>query len=70
MKDVNGNPLANTKIDMWQADTNGEYSYFADGIPDDNLRGVFIRMRMVILKLKQLYRVIIQFQQMGLLVSS
>ncbi|MFU2016097.1 dioxygenase [Peribacillus butanolivorans] len=41
VKDVNGNPLANSKIDMWQADTNGEYSYFAEGIPDNNLRGVF-----------------------------
>ncbi|MFJ7469222.1 dioxygenase [Peribacillus frigoritolerans] len=41
VKDVDGNPLANTKIDMWQADANGEYSYFADDIPKDNLRGVF-----------------------------
>lgn len=41
VKDVDGNPLANTKIDMWQADANGESSYFADNIPQGNLRGVF-----------------------------
>ncbi|MBD1381708.1 dioxygenase family protein [Metabacillus arenae] len=41
VKDVDGNPLANTKIDMWQADANGEYSHFAEGIPNGNLRCVF-----------------------------
>lgn len=38
--DVEGNPLANTKVDIWQADANGEYSGFAEGIPADNLRAV------------------------------
>ncbi|WP_404331770.1 dioxygenase [Mesobacillus maritimus] len=41
VRDTEGNPLANTKVDMWQADTNGEYSYFGEGIPEGNLRGVF-----------------------------
>lgn len=38
--DVEGNPLANTKVDIWQADANGDYSGFKDGIPAENLRAV------------------------------
>ena len=40
IKDVEGNPLANTIVDMWQADSNGKYSGFEDGIPVENLRGI------------------------------
>ncbi|WP_026564162.1 dioxygenase family protein [Bacillus sp. UNC41MFS5] len=40
VKDTAGNPLVDTKIDLWQADANGEYSHFAEGIPADNLRAV------------------------------
>jgi catechol 1,2-dioxygenase len=41
VSDVDGNPLPKTKVDMWQADNTGEYSYFDDTIPEGNLRGVF-----------------------------
>lgn len=41
VSDVDGNPLANTKVDMWQADADGEYSGFKEGIPAGNLRAVF-----------------------------
>jgi catechol 1,2-dioxygenase len=41
VKDVDGNPLANTKVDMWQADAEGEYASFKEGIPEGNLRAIF-----------------------------
>lgn len=41
VKAVDGKPLANTLVDMWQADADGEYSHFAENIPDYNLRGRF-----------------------------
>ena len=41
VSDVEGNPLANTTVDMWQADESGEYAGFAEGIPAGNLRGIF-----------------------------
>ena len=41
IRDIDGNPLANTTVDMWQADASGAYSGFAEGIPTENLRGVF-----------------------------
>ena len=40
IKDVDGNPLANTEVDMWQCDSNGNYSGFEEGIPAENLRGI------------------------------
>lgn len=41
IKDIDGNPLSNTTVDMWQADASGEYSGFSEGIPTENLRGIF-----------------------------
>ncbi|GEN83157.1 catechol 1,2-dioxygenase [Sporosarcina luteola] len=38
--DVDGNPLANTKVDMWQADASGEYSGFAEELPEGIFRAV------------------------------
>lgn len=42
VKSVSGAPLANAKIELWHADELGFYSQFAPGIPEWNLRGVFI----------------------------
>ncbi|MFT4413696.1 dioxygenase [Fredinandcohnia humi] len=39
VKDIDGNPLQKADVYMWQADADGEYSHFADGIPEYNLRG-------------------------------
>jgi catechol 1,2-dioxygenase len=36
-----GEPLAGVEIDLWHADTNGQYSQIHPGIPDWNLRGRF-----------------------------
>lgn len=41
VKSIDGSSLGNTDICMWQADADGEYSHFADGIPEYNLRGRF-----------------------------
>ncbi|UCZ52752.1 catechol 1,2-dioxygenase [Bacillus shivajii] len=41
VKSLDGKPLGNTEVCMWQADADGEYSHFADGIPEYNLRGKF-----------------------------
>ncbi|MCM3733829.1 catechol 1,2-dioxygenase [Fictibacillus nanhaiensis] len=41
VRSVDGKPLANTLVDMWQADADGEYSHYADDIPEYNLRGRF-----------------------------
>lgn len=39
VKDVDGNPLPEAVIELWQADEDGYYSQFAPGIPEWNLRG-------------------------------
>ncbi|WP_228547494.1 dioxygenase family protein [Filobacillus milosensis] len=41
VRDVNGTPLKNTLVDMWQCDTNGCYSSFNSDAPPYNLRGRF-----------------------------
>lgn len=41
VKSTEGKPLGNTDVFMWQADADGEYSHFAEGIPEYNLRGKF-----------------------------
>ncbi|MGM9954928.1 MAG: dioxygenase [Peribacillus sp.] len=38
---VNGQPLANTKVEWWQDDSDGLYSNFDSKAPDFNLRGHF-----------------------------
>jgi protocatechuate 3,4-dioxygenase beta subunit len=37
--DVDGEPLANANLDIWQADAEGRYSGFMPGPPTGNLRG-------------------------------
>ena len=37
--DVDGNPLADANLDIWQADAEGRYSGFMPGPPEGNLRG-------------------------------
>ena len=37
--DVDGNPLRNANLDVWQADAEGRYSGFMPGPPEGNLRG-------------------------------
>jgi catechol 1,2-dioxygenase len=37
--DVDGNPLADANLDIWQADAEGRYAGFMPGPPDGNLRG-------------------------------
>jgi catechol 1,2-dioxygenase len=37
--DVDGQPLANANLDIWQADAEGRYSGFMPGPPEGNLRG-------------------------------
>jgi catechol 1,2-dioxygenase len=37
--DVDGQPLANANLDVWQADAEGRYSSFMPGPPEGNLRG-------------------------------
>ena len=37
--DVDGSPLANANLDVWQADAEGCYAGFMPGPPDGNLRG-------------------------------
>lgn len=39
---VDGTPLAGARIELWHADDLGFYSQFAPGLPEWNLRGVFI----------------------------
>jgi catechol 1,2-dioxygenase len=39
---VAGHPLAGATVDIWHADDNGFYSQFAPGLPEWNLRAVFI----------------------------
>lgn len=42
VKDVEGNPIANAKIDVWQTNDDGFYDVQQKGIqPDFNLRGIF-----------------------------
>jgi catechol 1,2-dioxygenase len=41
VKDTDGEPLAGTEMDFWQADADGLYSNIHPGIPDWNLRGRF-----------------------------
>ncbi|WP_445183277.1 dioxygenase family protein [Pseudonocardia sp. Cha107L01] len=36
-----GDPLADVELDLWQADTHGQYSQIHPGIPEWNLRGRF-----------------------------
>lgn len=38
---LNGAPLAGATLDMWQADAEGKYSHFYEGLPEYNLRGRF-----------------------------
>lgn len=42
VRDINGTPIAGAELDLWQADGQGQYSGFAPGIPDGNLRGVVV----------------------------
>lgn len=42
VRSTDGSPLSNAKIELWHADELGFYSQFAPGIPEWNLRGVFI----------------------------
>ena len=37
--DVEGRPLANANLDIWQADSEGRYAGFMPGPPEGNLRG-------------------------------
>ena len=37
--DVDGKPLADANLDIWQADAEGRYSSFMPGPPEGNLRG-------------------------------
>ena len=39
VSDVDGKPLADANLDIWQADSDGRYSGFMPGPPDGNLRG-------------------------------
>ncbi|HWK21093.1 MAG TPA: catechol 1,2-dioxygenase [Microbacteriaceae bacterium] len=39
---VDGTPLPGARIELWHADDLGFYSQFAPGLPEWNLRGVFI----------------------------
>lgn len=39
---VAGNPLPGATVEIWHADDNGFYSQFAPGLPEWNLRAVFI----------------------------
>ncbi|WP_432991914.1 catechol 1,2-dioxygenase [Dactylosporangium sp. CA-233914] len=38
---TDGTPLADAKVELWQADADGFYSQFAPGLPEWNLRGTF-----------------------------
>lgn len=42
VRDVTGTPIAGAELDIWQADGAGDYSGFAAGVPDGNLRGVVV----------------------------
>ncbi|MEU0469390.1 catechol 1,2-dioxygenase [Amycolatopsis thermoflava] len=42
VRDIDGNPVAGAELDIWHADGEGQYSGFAPGIPDGNLRGVVV----------------------------
>ena len=39
VSDVDGKPLADANLDIWQADSEGRYSGFMPGPPEGNLRG-------------------------------
>lgn len=39
VRSVNGQPLADATMEIWQADADGYYAQFAPGIPEWNLRG-------------------------------
>ncbi|WP_238378799.1 dioxygenase [Halalkalibacillus sediminis] len=41
VRNIDGEPLANTLVDMWHDDADGEYSAFGADAPDYNLRGRF-----------------------------
>ena len=41
VRDLDGRPLTNTLVDIWQSDADGEYSHFYEGVPEHNLRGKF-----------------------------
>ncbi|GLY29711.1 catechol 1,2-dioxygenase [Kineosporia sp. NBRC 101731] len=42
VRNVGGDPLPGATVDIWHADNDGYYAQFAPGIPEWNLRGVFI----------------------------
>ena len=69
IKDVDGNPLGNTVVDMWQADASGEYSGFAEGIPTENSAVFSKQMPTGTSKCKQSFQGIIQSPPTGQLVS-
>jgi len=39
IRSTDGSPLAGTVVDIWQSNGAGEYSQFAPGVPEHNLRG-------------------------------
>lgn len=42
LRSTDGTPLAGGKIEFWQADSEGLYSQFAEGVPEWNLRGICV----------------------------
>lgn len=42
VRDLDGTPLAEAEVDIWQADADGYYSGFAPHLPEGNLRGVVV----------------------------
>lgn len=42
VRSSSGEPLPGAEIDMWHADAKGDYSGFAPGVPEWNLRGRFL----------------------------
>jgi catechol 1,2-dioxygenase len=42
VRDLEGNPVAGARIEMWHADDLGFYSQYAPGLPEWNLRGTVV----------------------------
>lgn len=42
LRSTDGTPLAGGAIEFWQADAEGLYSQFAEGVPEWNLRGICV----------------------------
>jgi catechol 1,2-dioxygenase len=42
VRDLDGNPLAGAKVEMWHADALGFYAQYAPGLPEWNLRGTVV----------------------------